>query len=104
MRVVCHLEKLDSGSSCGSDCYQPDGRSIPSVKLTCGRAGGKTSETEWAFLRQEGKFDVYRFTYRFPVGEPDARAEVAEVRFAGDRVKVFENRFQCVVAEGPPQP
>jgi hypothetical protein len=98
--VVCFNGKDKSGSSCSTGNFQPDGALHKTGKMTCGYPG-KVSQIEWRFLgRREGK-DEYRFTRRFPVDGPTTNTMQKVVKFAGDRVKVFEDDAQCIVMEAP---
>src|ERR1044071_5888862 len=59
-RVACFNGKLDSGSSCASTCFQPDGALQAKGKMTCGFPG-QVSEVDWSFVERRNDKDVYRF-------------------------------------------
>ena len=99
-RVVCFNGKLDSGSSCASTCFQPDGTLHPKGKMTCGFAG-QVSEVEWSFVERRGTSDVYRFTRRFPSDTAAVSTTSKSVEFSDSRVVVFKDKFQVVVMEAP---
>ena len=99
-RVVCFNGKIDSGSSCAGDTFQPDGKVHPTGKMTCGFPG-KVSEIEWSFLEQRGSTDVYKFTRRFPSDTPSAKTTTKTVEFSDRRVIVFEDESQVIVLEQP---
>ena len=99
-RVACFNGKLDSGSSCATTCYQPDGALHAKGKMTCGYPG-QVSEVEWSFVEHRGTNDVYRFTRRFPSDTAAASTTSKTVEFSDSRVVVFEDRFQAVVIEPP---
>ena len=99
-RVVCFNGKLDSGSSCASTCFQPDGTLHTKGSMTCGFPG-KLSEIEWSFVERRGTNDVYRFTRRFPSDTAAAGTTSKTVEFSNGRVVVFEDKVQVVVIEPP---
>jgi hypothetical protein len=99
-RVTCFNGKLDSGASCSTTCFQPDGTLHGKGKMTCGFPG-QVSEVEWSFIERRGTNDVYRFTRRFPSDTAAATTTTRSVSFSDRRVIVFEDRFQAVVIEPP---
>jgi hypothetical protein len=99
-RVTCFNGKLDSGSSCSSTTFQPDGALHAKGKMTCGFAG-QVSEIEWSFVERRGTNDVYRFTRRFPSDAAAASTTSKSIEFSGNRVVVFQDKFQAVVIETP---
>jgi hypothetical protein len=99
-RVVCFNGKLDSGSSCAGNNFQPDGKVHPTGKMTCGFPG-KVSEIEWSFVEQRGPADVYKFTRRFPSDTSAVNTTTKTVEFSDSRVIVFEDKFQVIVLEPP---
>jgi hypothetical protein len=99
-RVVCFNGKLDSGCSCASTCFQPDGTLHTQGSMTCGFPG-KVSEIEWSFVERRGPNDVYRFTRRFPSDTAAAGTTSKTVEFGESRVVVFEDQVQVVVIEPP---
>jgi hypothetical protein len=99
-RVACFNGKLDSGSSCASTCFQPDGTLHAKGKMTCGFPG-QVSEVEWSFVERRNEKDVYRFTRRFPSDTAAASTTSKMVEFSDRRVVVFEDKVQAVVIEPP---
>ena len=99
-RVVCFNGKLDSGSSCASTCFQPDGALDAKGKMTCGFPG-QISEVEWSFVERRGDRDVYRFTRRFRSDTPAATTTSKTIEFKDRRVLVFQDKFQALVIEPP---
>ncbi|MEI8288579.1 MAG: efflux RND transporter periplasmic adaptor subunit, partial [Verrucomicrobiota bacterium] len=96
--IACFNGKVDSGSSCSGNNFQPDGTIHPKGKMTCGYPG-KVSEVEWAFVEQRGGKDVYRFTRRFPADTAKAATTSKDIEFSDRRVVVFADAFQAVVIE-----
>ena len=99
-RVTCFNGKVDSGSSCSSTTFQPDGALHPKGKMTCGFPD-QVSEIEWSFVERGGTNDVYRFTRRFPSDTAAATTTSKSIEFSDSRVVVFEDTFQAVVIEPP---
>ena len=100
-RITCFNGKVDSGSSCSTTTFQPDGTlHTKGGPLKCGYPG-RLSEIEWAFVERRGANDVYRFTRRFPYETADVSTTRKEVEFSDSRVVVFEDKFQVVVMEPP---
>ena len=99
-RVACFNGKLDSGSSCASTCFQPDGILHTKGKMTCGFPG-QVSDVEWSFVERRNDKDVYRFTRRFPSDTAAASTASKTVEFSDSRVVVFEDKVQVVVIEPP---
>src|SRR5438270_6576788 len=99
-RVACFNGQLDSGSSCASTCFQPDGALHATGKMTCGFPG-QVSEIEWSFVERRGTNDVYRFTRRFPFDTAAASTTTKTVEFSDSRVVVFEDKFQAITIEPP---
>lgn len=99
-QVACFNGKLDSGSSCSSDCFQPNGTLHEKGKMTCGFPG-QVSEVEWSFVKRRNEKDVYRFTRRFPSDTAAARTTSKTVEFSDRRVIVFEDKTQAIVIEPP---
>ena len=99
--VACFNGKVDSGSSCSTTCFQPDGTLQPKGgPLKCGYPG-QVSEVEWAFVERRGNKDVYRFTRVFPSDTATASKSSKTVEFSDSRVVVFEDKFQVIVIEPP---
>jgi hypothetical protein len=98
--IACFNGKVDSGSSCSGNNFQPDGTFHPQGKLTCGYPG-KVSAVEWAFVEQRGGKDAYRFTRRFPADGDAPSTATKVIEFSDSRIVVFEDEFQVVVI-GPP--
>ncbi|MFO1043007.1 MAG: hypothetical protein U0941_14550 [Planctomycetaceae bacterium] len=98
--VVCFNGKLDSRSSCSTNCFQPDGTLHPKGKMTCGYVG-QASEIEWSFVERRNDKDVYRFTRRFPLDTADVSTTKKTVEFSDRRVVVFEDNVQAIVIEPP---
>lgn len=68
--------------------------------MTCGFPG-KVSEIAWSFVeRRDGK-DVFNFTRRFPIETPETATATKQISFGGERVTVFEDKFQVIVIQGP---
>jgi len=99
-RVACFNGRLDSGSSCSSTTFQPDGALHAKGKMACGFPG-QVSEIEWSFVERRGTNDVYRFTRRFPSDTAAATMTSETIEFSDSRVVVFEDKFQAVVIESP---
>ena len=99
-RVACFNGKLDSGSSCSTTTFQPDGALHAKGKMTCGFPG-QVSEIEWSFVERRGTNDVYRFTRRFPSDTAAVSTTSKSIEFSNSRVVVFEDKFQAVVMEPP---
>jgi hypothetical protein len=99
-RVACFNGKVDSGSSCSTTNFQPDGTLHATGKMTCGFSG-RVSEIEWSFVERRGTKDVYRFTRRFPSDTAAVSTSIKTVDFSESRVIVFEDKFQVVVIEPP---
>jgi len=54
------------------------------------------SKVTWRFLRHvEGK-DVYSFTRRFPVGQPNVSEETKEVEYDGTRLVLFKDAWHRI--------
>lgn len=98
--VICFNGKLDSGNSCSSTCFQPDGTLFLSGKMTCGWPG-KVSEIKWRFLRRKGSADEYEFTRRFPADKPECKTETRTVEFSTERAIVFKDASQVIVIDRP---
>ena len=100
--IVCYNGKLDSGSSCASN-PAPVGQPLAkSGKMTCGFPG-RVSEITWSFIeRRDGK-DVYAFTRRFPIETPETATATKQIQFSGERLTVFEDKFQVIVIQSPKQ-
>lgn len=101
-RIACFNGKLDSGSSCSGNTFQPDGIIHPTGKMACGFPG-KVSEIEWSFVERRGDNDVYRFTRRFPTDTSATTTSSKSVEFSDKRVIVFQDELQAVVIEPPKQ-
>ena len=99
-RVACFNGKLDSGSSCASTCFQPDGALQAKGTMSCGFPG-QVSEIEWSFVERRNDKDIYRFTRRFPADTEAATTTSKSVEFSDSRVVIFEDKFQAVVIEPP---
>ena len=99
-RVACFNGKLDSGSSCATTCFQPDGILHTTGGMTCGYPG-KVSEIKWTFIERRKDKDVYRFTRRFPADAAADSTTSKTVEFSDSRVVVFEDEVQAVVIETP---
>ena len=98
--IACHNGKLDSGSKCSINCWQPDGKLSPKGNMICGHPGA-VSQVEWKFVRRKGDKDVYKFTRKFPISAENPTTTSKEVEFEGKQIKVFEDEFQCIVISGP---
>jgi hypothetical protein len=68
--------------------------------MSCGWVG-QVSEIEWKFVRRQGGKDVYEFKRRFPIETPKVETSSKEVQFEGKRVTIFEDKFWCIVIDGP---
>lgn len=99
-RVACFNGKVDSGSSCSTTNFQPDGTLHTTGKMTCGFPG-RVSEVEWSFVERRGTNDVYRFIRRFPSDTAAVSATSKIVEFSESQVIVFEDEFQVVVIAPP---
>lgn len=99
-RIACFNGKVDSGSSCSTTNFQPDGTLHATGKMTCGYSR-RVSEIEWSFVERRGSNDVYQFTRRFPADTAAADTTTKNVEFSERRVIVFEDKFQVVVIEPP---
>ena len=101
--VTCFNGKLDSGSFCSA---KPTREAVADSKLrvarglTCGWPG-KVSELHWEFVKQWEKADVYRVIRRFPADTQNAVTTTNTVYFTGNRITVFEDKYQVIVMERP---
>jgi predicted Ser/Thr protein kinase len=94
--ITCFNGRLDSGSSCSGENFQPDGTIHPQGKMKCGHPG-KVSEIEWSFVEQRGGKDAYRFTRRFSADSDTASTTTKIIEFSDSRIVVFEDGFQVVM-------
>ena len=98
--VICYNGKLDSGSSFTANAAKPDTSPETNGKMTCGFPG-KVSEIAWSFVERRGSKDVYSFTRRFPLKSENIATETKRIQFGGERVTVFEDKYQVIVIQSP---
>jgi hypothetical protein len=97
-RIVCFNGKINSGSSCATFNFQPDGALQTTNDLTCGFPG-HVSKIECAFVEQRGGKDAYRFTRHFPADMAAPNISIKTIEFSYTRTVVFEDEHQVVVIE-----
>lgn len=98
--IVCYNGKLDSGSSCAVNPASAGQPLAKSGKMTCGFPG-RASEITWSFVERRDGNDVYSFTRRFPIETPETATETKQIKFGGERLTVFEDKFQVIVIQSP---